>query len=114
MSKKQKPNGTEQARIVIANDLRSGLTVYLTESGTWSASVTDAMIVSDADGETAAMQTAVSDEAANKVTGAYLTDSNSCGEPVDLREMLRVRGPSINYLPPGAAVAGAFQATAEG
>ena len=97
--KDDKPNDETQPQIVIANDLRSGLTVFLTESGEWSEQVDDALVVTDDDRASKALATAVRDESANKVTGSYLTDSNEQGAPLILRETLRVDGPSVDYLP---------------
>lgn len=84
--------------IIIANDLRSGLTVFLTASGKWSTLVADAWIAEGEESVNSALETAASAESSNQVTGAYLVSSNDHGNPVDLREALRVQGPSIDYL----------------
>lgn len=95
----EKPSSERQPQIVIANDLRSGLTVFLTASGEWSEQVTDALVVVDENSVGEALRIAEIDEATNKVTGAYLADSNEQGAPLELRELLRVGGPSVDYMP---------------
>jgi len=95
----ESPNVKRQPQIVIANDLRSGITVFLTTGGEWSEHVTEALVVTDDNGASDALATAASAESANRVTGAYLADSNKQGAPLVLREFMRVHGPSIDYMP---------------
>jgi len=96
---KRELNSERQPQIVIANDLRSGTTVFLTAISGWSEQISDALVVTNDDAASNALAVAADDESANKVTGAYLADSNDQGAPLVLRELLRVDGPSINYRP---------------
>ena len=97
--KKINTKASRQPGIIMANDLRSGLTVYLTAEGEWSEHVSDALVVADESAVNDALRVAAAAEVDNRVTGAYLTDSDDRGEPTVLREILRVQGPSIDYLP---------------
>ena len=94
--KKINTKGSRQPGIIMANDLRSGLTVYLTAAGEWSQHVSEALVVADESTASDALRVAAAAEADNRVTGAYLTDSDGRGEPTVLREILRVQGPSID------------------
>jgi len=98
-SQNRKTKSDHQTGIIIANDLRSGLTVFLTQSGAWSSRVADAWIAQGEAGVSSALQIAASAESDNVVTGAYLANSNDFGKPVTLRETLRVHGPSIEFMP---------------
>ncbi len=97
--KNNRENDDKRMGIIIANDLRSGLTVFLTVAGEWTEQLSEAMVVVDEIGASDALSIAAKDEADNIVTGAYLTDSSESGEPIVLREALRVCGPSVDYQP---------------
>lgn len=86
------------AGIIIANDLRTGLTVFLTAGGDWSEQVAAAWIV-PTDHSERAMLIAAEAESRNLVTGVYLTECDDLGRPLTLRERLRIKGPSVDYLP---------------
>ncbi len=88
----------KEAAIVLANDLRSGLTVYLTEQGVWSVNFDDAWRLTSDESASDAMKKAAESENNNEVVGAYLVDATSTGLPTHVRERLRVEGPSIQYL----------------
>jgi hypothetical protein len=84
-------------KILTANDLLHGGTVYYTASGTWSPHVVDALVAtSSADIE--ALNKAGSDAfAANAVIDVAVVDVNANGElrPVRLREVIRATGPTV-------------------
>lgn len=88
----------KDAAILLANDLRSGLTVYRTETGTWSENFDDAWCLTSDEIADKAMKQAAESESNNEVVGAYLVDATSTGQPTHVRERLRVEGPSIQYL----------------
>ena len=98
-SKKIEANSNKRTGIVMANDLRSGVTVFLTATSEWSEQVSEALVIEGQASADNALRVAAVAEADNKVTGAYLADSNRCGDPIVLREMLRVQGPSVDYMP---------------
>jgi len=84
--------------LLLANDLRTGLTVYLTETGNWSENFEDAWRLIDNATADKALAFAIEAEADNTVIGPYLVDAATDGVPTHIRELLRVDGPSINYL----------------
>ncbi len=81
--------------IIIANDLRTGLSVYLTRDSRWSDSVSDAEVLSDTDYAETRLQAAVGDERCNLVIDPYLIGIESDLSAVDIREQIRVSGPTI-------------------
>ena len=87
--------------ILTANDVRNGDIVFWTATKSWSTSIDDALIgygKDETDQLTAAGET---EEAANKVVGAYLValrpDENTDRIPVKMREIRRLAGPSIEF-----------------
>ena len=84
--------------LVLANDLRSGLTVYLDQNNQWTTQVTEALHITSDEAAADAMAIAGDAERANVVIGAYLVDATAQGVPTHIREILRVDGPSIDYL----------------
>jgi len=86
--------------VVIANDLRTGLTVYLTDEHSWTDELPLAMRLYDDESATNAMSIAHLAEQENTVIGSYLIDATQAGEPTHIREQLRVKGPSIQYIRP--------------
>ncbi len=88
----------EQGAILLANDLRTGRTVYLRKDGNWSTAKEDAWIVtSESESEQAKALGKISTDD-NEVMDAYLVDTTYDGDPTHIREQLRTTGPSINYL----------------
>jgi len=88
----------KEAAVLIANNLRTGLTVYLTEQSTWTTSYENAWRLTDDATADKAMLHAARSEQNNEVVGAYLVDAETAGLPTHVRERLRVEGPSIKYL----------------
>lgn len=93
--KKTKP--VKKSAMLLANDLRSGLTIYLTESGDWSYKSDEAKHLLNEAAEQAAMVIATEAEKNNTIVGPYLVDAVADGSPAHIREQMRVEGPSINY-----------------
>ncbi len=83
--------------LVLANDLRSGLTVYLGQNNQWTTKVGDALNITSDEAATHALQVAADAEKASIIIGPYLVDATDAGVPTHIRELLRVDGPSINY-----------------
>lgn len=84
--------------ILLANDLRTGLTVYLQRDGQWSSSQGQAWIVTnDAEAEEAKALGAISADN-NDVMEPYLVDTTTDGDPTHIREQLRTTGPSVAYI----------------
>lgn len=94
-SRKTKP--VKASAMLLANNLRTGFTVYLTESGDWSYELSEAKHLPDEAAEKAAMVVAAEAEQNNTIVGPYLVDASSDGSPTHIREQMRVEGPSINY-----------------
>ena len=94
-AKKTKP--VKAFSLLLANNLRTGLTVYLTDAGNWSNEPSEAWRLPDEQAESTAMAMATEAEKNNKIVGPYLVDASSDGLPTHIREHLRVVGPSINY-----------------
>jgi len=85
--------------VLLANDLRSGLTVYLTKDGQWSDVIDLAWHLTDDETAEKAKRIAAQSEQNNQVVGSYLVDTSTAGEPSHIRERIRVDGPSVEYLP---------------
>ncbi len=81
--------------IIIANDLRTGRTVYLTEDSRWSDSVVDAELLDQQDYAESRLVTALSGEGANLVIDPYLVgiEPDLCAS--NIRERIRLSGPTI-------------------
>jgi len=87
----------KQGAILVANNLRTGLTVYLTEKNSWSEELQDAWIIrNDAEADQAKTFGAESSDA-NEVMDPYLVDTTQEGHPTHIREHLRTTGPSVCY-----------------
>lgn len=83
------------AKVVTANDLRSGHVVWLTAAKDWSSALSDALVLTDATEAADVLSHAQARSA--EVVGCYLADvrSTSAGpEPVHFRETFRRDGPS--------------------
>lgn len=84
-------------KVVTANDLIEGDSVWLTEDDRWSRSMADAELIEDEAIAQDRLLFALSQP--NAVVGAYLVDaaiSDSGPVPTHFREEFRTRGPS-NY-----------------
>jgi len=97
----------KECALVVANDLRTGLTVYLSQSEQWSDTIAQAWRLYDDETAQIAMQLARESELANQVIAPYLVDASKTGGPSHIREKIRVDGPTILYGPsPNLAATG--------
>ena len=78
-----------------ANELLSGLNVWLTKDFTWSQSYGEALLTEDEALIEQMQDKADCDEQANIVVGAYFID-NEAGQPVRYREKFRTKGPTFD------------------
>lgn len=85
---------TPENSIIIANDLRTGRSVYLTEGNAWSESVADAEVLS-AEAASARLEIASAAEQSNLVIDPYLVGVESGLSALDIREQIRLTGPTI-------------------
>ena len=81
------------AAIIVANDLRTGRTVYLAENGRWKTSSDGAITLRDEEVAQQHLSLSVSDP---DVLDPYLVNTDKQGRPVHIREVIRTRGPSID------------------
>lgn len=82
---------------VTANRLADGVVVWLTAGGTWSLSITDAAVGTTSDEVQRLLAVAHADE--NTAVGAYAASVTLTAEgraaPANLRERIRVSGPTV-------------------
>lgn len=88
------------AKLMTANDLQTGIVLWLTADGNWSKHIADAEIFTDP--ELAQQKLAWAEESQEKwIVGPYLMDvetqSHIPGARSRLREEIRRDGPSIPY-----------------
>lgn len=80
--------------VIIASDLRTGRSVYFTADSQWTNSVTLAEVVA-ADCAEQRLQVARLGECNNLVVDPYLIGMSDAQSAVDIRERIRIEGPSI-------------------
>ena len=97
----------EQLSIIIANDLLSGRSVYLTRDSGWSNSVQDAELIR-AELSASRLERAGDDEKKNLVLDPNLIAVNPDRTAVEIRERIRISGPTI--LDDAAEISSATQA----
>lgn len=85
-----------QQSIIIANDLRTGRSVYLTDDSQWSENASKAAVVTG-DVAESRLQLALEDEHANRVIDPYLVGVELNSTASAIRERIRVSGPTILY-----------------
>lgn len=78
-----------------ANELRSGLSVWMTAEFGWSQSYKNALLTEDDDIIEKMQSVAEAAEAANDVVGAYFIDTED-GVPARYRERFRTHGPTYD------------------
>ncbi len=84
-----------QGALVVANSLKTGRTVYLTEKDQWSECVTDARVITDSDVAVAQLSVAVASEVDCEVVGPYLITTDRHGRADHIRELIRQYGPTV-------------------
>ena len=91
-------NQTAQILAVTANRLLDGEVVYFTAEGCWSEDFTAAAIAHGKDSADALLEQAMPSVAAREVIGPYLfevREESSGAHPVSVREVIRMKGPSV-------------------
>ncbi|MEM7730074.1 MAG: DUF2849 domain-containing protein [Pseudomonadota bacterium] len=78
-----------------ANELRSGLSVWMTRDYGWSRDYADALLTEDASVMAKMDEVAKAAELVNDVVGAYFIDTVD-GRPARYRERFRTHGPSYD------------------
>ncbi len=87
----------ELPKILTANDLLRGGTVYYTTDGKWSAHVTDALVANSPEAIKNLEKAGADAFAANVVIDVAVVDVNANGDlrPAHLREQIRATGPTV-------------------
>ncbi len=95
----QKKQVFDHAAVIVANDLKSGLTVFLDAQKSWVSSFDRAQIITNQ--QDAAKLLELVDEQARQglVLDPYLVGIDASGHPVHIREKIRF---SVAELPGGA------------
>lgn len=78
-----------------ANELRSGLSVWMTQDFDWSRDYADALMTEDDATIEKMDDVAKASELINHVVGAYFIDTED-GKPARYRERFRTHGPSYD------------------
>jgi Protein of unknown function (DUF2849) len=90
--------------VVTANRLGDGAVVYRTRGGGWSTALSEAAVVDTAPAATALLASSVADDIG--AVGAYVApvqlDAGGRPEPGNLRERIRLTGPTVAFAPAGA------------
>jgi hypothetical protein len=99
------------AKILTANDLVSGLSVFLSKTGSWTTNPREARLAHDAKAE--GFLTEAGKAAANKVVGAYLVEvrvaANGSHEPIHYRERLRASAQPSFWRPQPSSIQSAVR-----
>ena len=85
-------------QMIIANELRSGEVVFLSEEGNWVNNIDKASVALDIDQANKLLTLAQEAEHNNKVVGAELVEIEAQDKqrfPKDIREAIRVNGPTV-------------------
>ncbi len=85
------------SKILTANRLRDGETVYYTPAGAWSPFVTEARVATTPEGIEALSNAGAAAFAANLVVDVNVIDVTPGGEvkPAHIREVIRASGPTV-------------------
>jgi Protein of unknown function (DUF2849) len=90
--------------VVTANRLGDGSVVYRTRDGAWSTALAEAAVVDTAPAATALLAQSVADDIG--AVGAYVApvrlDPDGRAQPGNLRERIRLAGPTIPLITAGA------------
>ena len=86
-----------EIKILTANRLRNGETVYYTAAGEWSPYVSEAKVATTPEDIDALTKTGAAAYAANLVVDVNVIDAVSGGEakPSHIREVIRATGPTV-------------------
>lgn len=95
-------------QVISANRLIDGLVVYAGRDGSWAERLGEAKVFASKDEAEAALLNAQNDVKRNLVvdlSSVEVTGEGSGLRAVSLRESIRARGPTIDFLPPARAFA---------
>jgi len=81
--------------IIVANDLKTGHSMYFTIENSWSEHIELAQVITSDDEAKLRLNEASEDEDDNLVLDPYLVETDSTGVPVHIREQIRASGPSV-------------------
>lgn len=86
-----------QKKILTANRLRNGETLYYTAAGAWSPYVTEARVATTAEDIEALTKIGAAEYAANVVIDVAVVDADPSSEvkPAHIREIIRSTGPTV-------------------
>lgn len=92
------------AKILSANRLHDGISVWFSVNGEWVENIRDGFIARHDDAVKALELAGEKAQADNRVVDALLIDVEETSDgirPLRLRERIRADGPTIDYLPGG-------------
>lgn len=81
--------------IIVANDLQTGRSVFLTSESGWSEIAGEAQLLQNGSDAEARLELALNDEKNNLVIDPYLIDVASDRQVRETREQIRTTGPTI-------------------
>ena len=86
-----------ESKILTANRLRDGETVYYTAAGAWSPYVTEAKVAGTAEDADALAKIGAAAYAANQVIDVAVIDIAPGGQiqPAHIRKVIRAQGPTV-------------------
>lgn len=89
-------------QMLIANALRDGLVVFLTESGRWVNAIADGALALDAYEAKRLLDVGQQAEQRNEIIGPELIEikvQDGLRQPLDIREAIRANGPVVRGHP---------------
>jgi sulfite reductase (NADPH) hemoprotein beta-component len=90
------------ANIVTANRLRDGIVIYRDAEGAWVETIDQALILDDTTQAQTALEAARADERKNLIIDPFLAEvilEAQGPKAVTMRNAIRAKGPTIDYLP---------------
>ena len=89
------------SKVLTANRLTDGIAVWLSASGEWQDTITDAFVARHDEAVAALEETGRTAVTDNKVVDVNVIDVEEVGDvlvPTRLRERIRLHGPTIDYI----------------
>ena len=100
-------------KVLTANRLSDGISVWLDAAGNWVESLQDAFVARHAEAVSALEETGKAAFADNKVVDVNVVDVEELAgvlRPLRLRERVRAEGPTIDYAPGYKGLTGSVEA----
>ena len=94
---------TTRGRVITANRLTDGVTVYLDCAANWTPALAEALLLTDMAEQERLMNLAERDVARLVIVDPYPMDAEEGADgpqPVSQRERIRAKGPTIQYVFP--------------